>query len=172
MNNDNCTRASSQEILYKNIAIAAIKHLKDEENKKYKKNILHNTEMLLRRYFDIADSMKTAKYKFAVGNEELIIRSIMRSRTTSAIMINHLKCCMEQLQQKYPQKAKIIHIMYFDENYRDATWEDKIADIVDMSVKLFGTEVSESTVTRWRKDMVSELSVILFGVDGLRLFTM
>jgi hypothetical protein len=171
MSNNSCS-INQQEILYKNIAIAAIKQIKAEEAKKYKKDILHNTEMLLRRYHDIAESMKMAKYKFSVGNEELVIRSIMRSKATSAIMVNHIKVCMEQLEERFPQKAKIIDIMYLNIDYRDATWEDKIADIVDMSGKIFGTEVSESTITRWRKDMVSELAVILFGADGLRLFTM
>jgi len=157
------------EVFYLNIAKQAIKEIRREEKDNQRKAALHNTKLLLKRYLDIRDSIKLAKCHFMVSEEEIILKSIFRSRAVSKLLLNHIDACMDSLESKHQGKAKILKLMYCNEQYRTLTYFEKIASIAEQSHNLVGVIASERTVERWISDMTVELSTILFGADGLRL---
>jgi hypothetical protein len=166
------SKITETEILYKNIAKAAIRELRKEEKEKQKKEVLHNTELLLNRYFDIKEAMGLARCRFKVADEEIWLKSIFRNKAISKFLINHFETCMDVLEEKYAGKARILRLMYMDLGYRGLSWQERILSISEQSEHLLGVIASERTVAKWRADMVRELSLLLFCADGLKLYTL
>lgn len=161
-------------------AVGALKLQKDEERKRIRKNRFHNTELLLNNYLSLIESYENAVDK-ASGVEEIteiysedmdlndiIIQSIRRSKIRTKVMINQIDTCLEMLRVKMSAKGQIekyevIQKLYFDQDKVSVQWTDRI--------RLVAAEIpcGEMSVRRWRNEMIDELSILIFGVDGLRL---
>ncbi|HBE9026870.1 TPA: hypothetical protein KM847_003610, partial [Clostridioides difficile] len=92
-------------------------------------------------------------------DEELYILSIKKSKTRTIIMIAHIDSALKTLKlrqerlQSY-EKYRALELYYFDEK----TYEE-IAEILNCGVV---------TSRRWVNEMITELGIYLFGVDGLK----
>ena len=156
---------SELELVAREAAREVLAMYKEQEKQKQRKEILHNTNELLKRYLDIKDYLRTAKCHYIVNSEEIWLKSIFRSKATTRFLVSHVDTSIEILGAKHPDLTRIIKIIYTDEQCRNLSWEEKIANLaVDMCM-------SERNVARWRGRAVDELSIILFGADGLRLWT-
>lgn len=160
------------EIFYKNIAKHAIKELKREEKENQRKAILHNTELLIKKYFDIKDAIEDEDLAFYIDEEQIILSSVLRNKATARLLLEYVDMCIEKLKNKFPDKSKILDIMYFTPQHSHLTWDEKIYMIYEQSRHLFGTIVSERTITRWRTEMVDELALLLFKADGIKIWTL
>lgn len=156
----------------------ALRLQKVEERRYIKKNRFHNTELLLKNYLKLIDHRDTSKDKASdilspeeldeLGVDDIIIQSIMRSRARTAVMINQIETCMDILKARQEAKCQgekydVIWCLYMDKARRDIEWGKLIEVVAEEK------HCGESSVYRWKNEMVRELSVLLFGVDGLQL---
>lgn len=161
-------------------AIEALKLQKDDERKRIRKNRFHNTELLLNNYLSLVESYENAVdkasgvveiaeiYSEDIDLNDIIIQSIRRSKIRTKVMINQIDTSFDILRVKMtskgqPEKLEVIKKLYLDPEHINIQWSDRI--------QLVAAEIpcGESSVRRWRNEMIDELSVLLFGVDGLRL---
>ena len=160
-------------------AIEALKLQKTEEREKIRKNKFHNTELLLKHYLGLIEHFENAQDKASedlieafsiedMDDEEVIIQAIRRSRIRTKVMIMQIEICLGVLREKMiakgqPEKYVVIEKLYLDpvKNLMSLTERKQIvaAEI----------HCGETSVWKWRNEMIDELSILLFGVDGLRL---
>ena len=103
-----------------------------------------------------------------VSGEEVTVRSIRRSREITLIMLSHVDTALELLRLKCEKtdtmdKYALIDMLHMDPSYQEQEWPDRLGTVALVLDK------SEATVRRWRSDMVNQLGIYLFGLDGLKL---
>lgn len=150
----------------------AIREYDKEKKQEQKRNVFHNTKLLLKHYNDLKTHVNNAiddvnsiecdlgEFGDITDRDELYISSIRRSKSKTLIMIAHIEMAMEQLRKKQyrlcsSEKYKALEKYYFYEK----TYE-QIAEELNCGV---------ITVRRWVNEMINELSILLFGIDGLKL---
>ncbi|WP_236860190.1 hypothetical protein [Candidatus Formimonas warabiya] len=157
----------------------ALKLQRDEERQRIRKNRFHNTELLLKNYMSLMDHYENAQDKASeelleslgcddMDPDDVIIQSIKRSRVRTRIMINHIETYMEVLRfrlksRSQEEKYEVIYRLYLDRARRDISWGEKVQIIAEE------LHCSTDSVRRWKNEMVDELSILLFGIDGLKL---
>ncbi|CCO08264.1 hypothetical protein [Desulforamulus hydrothermalis] len=152
----------------------ALKEFKEEERQRVKRTRYQNTELLLKNYLSLLDHYENSKDKASDIMEldddmdEVIVKAIKKSRIRTAIMITQIETCLEILRLRMsakgqPEKYQVIKSLYLDKARRDMPYGEL--------VKVVAEEIhcGEATVRRWKKEMITELSVLIFGVDGLKL---
>lgn len=162
----------------------AIKEMQEEERQKKKKRAFQNTNLLLEHYLDLKQYCDNAVYKIQdheeeleheideviedVTGEDISVMSIKRSKEITLIMISHVETALELLRKKSQSKGiedrySVLDMLHLDPSFQDIPWTERISTVAD------SLDCADSTVRRWRNDMVQDLSVFLFGMDGLRL---
>lgn len=183
--------------LIENTVKTTIKEFDKEQKKAAKDHVFHNTRLLMENYIslkehmlksisnlndakaiksgnkDIADVINSDDYENPrdyindekemgelIDADELYIRSIEKSKFRTFTMLTHIDVALNLLKQKEYREEKeneyqafICHYIY-GETY--STIQDKF-------------HVGEATPSRWMNHMCRELSVFLFGIDGLNL---
>lgn len=160
-------------------AIEALKLQKDQERERLKKNRFHNTELLLKNYlslvehFEISQDQATEKdleshNLDSEDTDDIIILSIRRSRIRTLIMVLQIEACLGKLREKMVEKGQLEKYIVIEKMYLDPF---KISLPMTERKQIIATEIhcGETSVWKWRNEMIDELSVLLFGVDGLRL---
>lgn len=162
-------------------AIEALKLQKNEERMRVRRNRFHNTELLLKNYLGLMEHYQNAVDSFSethegaelfnlenVDMDDIIIQSIRRSKIRTKVMINQIDTCMELLRVKInakgqPERYEVIHKLYLEPSKSSMQWTERI-QVVAAEIPC-----GEASVRRWKNDMINELSILLFGVDGLQL---
>jgi len=159
-------------------ATEALKLQKNDERMRIRKNRFHNTELLLKNYLGLVEHFSNSIDKASdimniddlvdIDMDDLVIQSIRRSRMRTIVMISHMETCLEALKIKMiikgqPERYEVIRKLYVEPNKNAMQWSDRL--------QIVATEINcgESSVRRWRNEMIEELSVLLYGVDGLKL---
>lgn len=148
----------------------AIKAYDKEKEAEKRKGVLHNTRLLLRHYNDLTahyemavDDSEKIKYSFDIDVRELdevYIKSIMKSKIKTMIIIAHIDMALEQLRKKYVQSGTVEKYQAMEMVYlNNKSYED------------VGEKLNCSTITarRWVNQAISDLSVFLFGIDGVKM---
>jgi hypothetical protein len=174
------TKTKSEEIALA-AAKEAIKELKAEEKANRKKQIFQNANVLLEHYLDLKAYCDNAVYSGYMPNEgedddfmidtdgeEITIKSIKASRELTLIFIAHIDMALSLLQKKCElkddmDKYRVIEMLHLAPGLQELIWSERILVVCEK------VNCSETTVRRWRNEMVKELSVFLFGIDGLKL---
>ena len=148
---------------------AAIKEYSKEQKAERKRKALHNTKLLLKNYNKIKSSVDEAISEanqldqYATGfdeKEDIYIASIRRSKLKSLIVITHIDHAMAIVQDEYTKKGTpekydaFVDCFMYDTTYEDA------------AVMYFS---SKTSISRWINEVTYELSIQLFGVDGINL---
>lgn len=159
----------------------------DNKNKRMlkKDRRLRNTELLLKNYNGLLEHYKTSKYtqdkietespedpfeemeaevEIDEEYETIYINSIKRTKARTKIMLDHIEKVVDYYEYQaknsenpsFGRRYKIIVLLFFQE----LTW-DETAEILHCSKK---------TISRDRVLAVEELSVLFFGVDGLKFY--
>lgn len=145
---------------------ATLEAVKKEEIKNSRRAAFHNTELLLKNYNSLKEHMQCSVDSIAnvdielQGYDEVYIMSIRRSKVKTQAILEHIDSCMETLKRKQinkgqSEKFKVLELLYFEGKRYEEIAEE--------------LHCGESSVNRWRKEMVNDLSVLLFGVEGIRL---
>jgi hypothetical protein len=163
-------------------AMEAIKRYKQDEKEKIKKTRMHNIGLLMTHYLDFVEHYDNIKHKASDIQEELqmeyeeeldfddiIIHSIKRSRLRTKIMIEQIETAvllterqMEQRNEK--EKIEALKRIYMDPAKKNIKFNQRIIIVAEEI-----GNCHEATIRRWNKEMLNELAVKLFGVDGLQL---
>ena len=144
-----------------------------------RKNRFHNTELLLKHYLGLVEHFEIAQdkasdedmeaYNFEEADmEDIIIQSIRRSRVRTLIMVMQIEVCLGKLRTKMinkgqPEKYAVLEKLYLDPVKNSMPLTER-KQIVAAEI-----HCGETSVWKWRNEMIDELSVLLFGIDGLRL---
>ncbi|MHB1651404.1 MAG: hypothetical protein ACYCVD_02870 [Desulfitobacteriaceae bacterium] len=161
-------------------AIEALKLQKDEERQRIRKNRFHNTELLLKNYLSMVEHFENAQDKASeedlmetfsfedMDKQDVIIQSIRRSKIRTKVMIRQIETCLDILRVKMiakgqPEKYEVIQKLYLNPGMNMMSWTERN--------KLVADEIhcGETSVWKWRNEMIREMSILLFGVDGLQL---
>jgi len=160
-------------------AVEALKIQKNEERERAKKNRFRNTELLLKNYLNLIKHFELSQDKASEGlieafsiedidDEDVIIQAIRRSRMRTLVMVMQIEVSLVELRTKMidkgqPEKYLVIENLYLDPVKQSMPWMER--------VRIIAAEIhcSEKSVSRWKNDMIEELSIMVFGVDGLRL---
>jgi len=160
-------------------AVEALRIQKNEERERAKKNRFRNTELLLKNYLNLIEHFELSQdkateedleaYNFEEADmEDIIIHAIRRSRIRTLIMVMQIEVCLEKLRAKMIDKGQlekyaVIEKLYLDPVKSSMPWLER--------VRIVAAEIhcSEKSVYTWKNDMIEELSIMVFGVDGLQL---
>ena len=153
---------------------------------KYDKR-LRNTRLLLKNYRSFVEHCDNAKYLvenpikkeiekdnlkvqlfddfYNLQDDAYIVASILKSKEKTRIILDHINLCLDFFQakaiktnnQEMIRRYNVISDLYINET--PMTYEE-IAEI---------EHISQKTVNRDRKKAIEELSVLIFGIDGLDL---
>lgn len=149
----------------------AIKEFDKEKREEQRKKVFHNTRLLLSHYNDLRSHVENAiddVKRLETGleelgdleNDELYILSIKRSKAKTLIMIAHIDTALESLMRKQTKLGEIekYHAleMYF---MNGKTYEEAAARL----------NCGVVTARRWVTEMINELSINLFGIEGIKL---
>lgn len=162
-------------------ALNRIKSENDKKSKMKRTKRYHNTELLLRNYNELIKHYKDAVYSSnQVENEdaedpnellaeleeydeyEIYINSIKRTKTRTRIILKHINLVMEFYKQKslvsndetMIRRYEVINKVYIEKK--------KYADIAEE------LDCSEKTIARDKHKAIEELSVLFFGIDGIK----
>jgi len=160
-------------------AVEALKLQKDDERMRIRKSRFHNTELLLKKYLSLIKHLELAQdkasdedlkeYNFEESDvDDVIIYAIRRGRIRTLIMVMQVEISLAELRTKMidkgqPEKYAVIDKLYLDHVKSLMPWTER--------VRIIAAEIhcSEKSVYTWKNDMIEELSIMVFGVDGLRL---
>lgn len=148
---------------------------------------LRNTRLLLKNYKSFVEHCDNAKYLvenpikkeiekdnlkvqlfddfYNLQDDAYIVASILKSKEKTRIILDHINLCLDFFQakaiktnnQEMIRRYNVISDLYINET--PMTYEE-IAEI---------EHISQKTVNRDRKKAIEELSVLIFGIDGLDL---
>lgn len=148
---------------------------------------LRNTRLLLKNYRSFVEHCDNAKYLvenpikkeiekdnlkvqlfddfYNLQDDAYIVASILKSKEKTRIILDHINLCLDFFQakaiktnnQEMIRRYNVISDLYINET--PMTYGE-IAEI---------EHISQKTVNRDRKKAIEELSVLIFGIDGLDL---
>ena len=148
---------------------------------------LRNTRLILKNYRSFVEHCDNAKYLvenpikkeiekdnlkvqlfddfYNLQDDAYIVASILKSKEKTRIILDHINLCLDFFQakaiktnnQEMIRRYNVISDLYINET--PMTYEE-IAEI---------EHISQKTVNRDRKKAIEELSVLIFGIDGLDL---
>lgn len=163
-----------------------IKYIKEQEFIKTKKRYdrrLRNTSLLLKNYrkliihstisaettnkinednaIDMLDDIQS------IDDEEQYVQAITRTKKRTLVIIQHINRCLKYYktiakEEGSLRKYEIIKKLFI-ENNKD---KDKVLSYEEVAEML---DISVRTVSRDVKDATKDLSVLFFGVDGIKL---
>lgn len=148
---------------------SAIKEYSNKQRFERKKKTLHNTKLLLKNYRKIQSSVEEAvlevsqlenEYIVMDESDELYIESIKRSKLRSLIVITHIDKALALVQEEcrrkgIPEKYKAFVSCMLD----GMTYDDAAREYF----------TSKQSISRWVNDLTKEVSIQIFGVEGIDL---
>ena len=146
----------------------AIKEFQIENQKREKKQVYHNTKLLLRHYKDLQEHMVSAVDSINemeadldttnLDEDDLYILSIKQSKVKTMIMLAHIDVSLEKLKQKQIKLGAIEKYQALEMFYFQGKTYEQIQEELHCGL---------GTPGRWVNHMVNQLSIYLFGIDGL-----
>lgn len=148
----------------------AVLELKKEIEKGNETRNFRNTRKLMQNYNRICKSVQEGIAELSdIDNEEemrefseedIFIRSIMKSKIRSIIMIAHIDKCLELVEEEEYRKNTPEKYLAFKYFYLDEMGYESIAEVYGYA---------ERTARRWVNELTSILSIYLFGADAVIL---
>jgi DNA-directed RNA polymerase specialized sigma subunit len=157
-------------------ALDRISKEKEEKRKSRYDRRLRNTDLLLKNYNKFVAHCNTAIYtskqlkqanavdlldEVEDQDDEVYVQSIMRTKERTFIIVNHIKRIISyykfitRSEPENERKFNVIVGLYVNKK-----------TFCELGKELY---CSTKTVERDRKEAIEELSVLIFGVDGLKL---
>lgn len=147
----------------------AIREYDKEKKIENKRNVLHNTKLLMKHYTNLKSYSEKAIYKIEDIKEleelkdesdKIYITSIMRSRIRTVIMVSHIETALDQLKEKKKLEGKYEQYRALELFYIKKKKYEEIEEV-------FGC--SKNTPGRWINEAIKDLSTFLFGLDALKI---
>ena len=138
-----------------------------EQKRKERQKALYNTRKLMESYIEMQDFIKNAiseesevhNTALAVfGGENAKLESVRKSKMKTAMMIANIDRAMEELKREHGQKGTDYKFEAFRMHYVDGTAYEEIAELLNCG---------KNSPAAWTKLLLKQMSVKLFGVNGL-----
>jgi len=164
-----CLNQQTADDLISKAVRTAIREYSKEQKIIRRNRALHNTKMLLKNYEKIKSSVEGAISEAnqleqdsfdCTDNEEVYINSIRRSKLKSLIVITHIENALDTIKNQYktkgtPEKYEAFVSCFMQNmNYDDAA-------------KQYLS--SKTSIGRWINEITKEISIQLFGIEGITL---
>jgi uncharacterized protein (DUF885 family) len=158
-------------------AIQEYKKLTNETEKFRRDKRYHNTKLLLKHYRDFREHVKNSVYSDGqidqnrdaddwlelmetVADDEIYIKSIMRTRKRTEIILAHINIMMDFYEAQGEKDAtKALRHDVITSIYRHGNTFEETAEKM---------KISTGYVYRLERHGIEDLSVLLFGIDGLK----
>lgn len=145
----------------------AIKEYSKEQKEEQKQKVLHNTKLLMKHYNSLKLHADNAVYKaddlmdIEYSDEDRVyISSIMRSRLRTMVMVAHIEMALKELKEKKKKEGNFEQYRALELYYIDGhSYEELQGDL----------NCGKNTPPRWVSIAIKDLSILLFGIDGLKL---
>lgn len=151
----------------------AVKKYQEQEKKRKKDYRFRNTKLLLKNYNSLKSYLENALDSIKEiddiinkddidmsTKDELYIQSIRDSKFKTLIMVSHIDAAILQLRKNMVAKEQQDKYLVIEKIYvGNKTFEEVAKEL----------HCDQTTIRRWEKATVDELSVLLFGVDGLKM---
>lgn len=116
--------------------------------------------------FEILDSMWQ---RFGVGRAEMKVQSIVKSATRTRIIFEHVQSmlglyesfCYNSGKDENIRRWEVIKALYID----DTQGRTPSEICTELAEKFF---TDPRTIYRWQLDAIEKISVLVFGIDGLK----
>lgn len=116
--------------------------------------------------FEILDSMWQ---RFGVGQAEMKVQSIVKSATRTRIIYEHVQSmlglyesfCYNSGKDENIRRWEVIKALYIDDTQGRTPSEIR----TELAEKFF---TDPRTIYRWQLDAIEKISVLVFGIDGLK----
>lgn len=154
----------------------------EEELKRYRNKRTdrryHNTKLLLRNYRNLNVNAEDSVFgrsqmeesaadiltnMMNMYNSEVVVESIMRSATRTAIIVSHVKKMLELYQIYCERSSNPIEIRRYNVVYDLYIAKTKL-DRKDIAEKY---NISKETTYKDEKAAIEALSALIFGIDGV-----
>jgi hypothetical protein len=157
---------TADELISKAVKVA-IKEYSKEQKSERRRKALHNTKMLLKNYDKIKSSIEEAiseasqleEQSFAYSDDEdVYINSIRKSKLKSLIVVAHIDRALDVVAEDYDKKGVMEKYDAFISCFmHQMSYEEAAAQYLS----------SKTSISRWVNEVTKELSIQLFGVDGV-----
>lgn len=164
------------------IGMKEIENIKFERIKNKTDTRRHNTEMLLKNYNSFKkhfedsiysseqlsedEEIDFSKFDFDEPMKESYIKAIIKSKTRTEIILKQIDTfleyfnikCLTSKREDVQRRGQVIKLLYTNEE--TLTFEEVAEEL----------HISTKTVDRDKKAAIKELSVLFFGIDGLKIY--
>ena len=152
------------EAIIQKAAKAAVQEYKKQEEKEKRQNKYHNTFTLMKCYRDavfhienaISDGEQLELRGMTDEQRRMYLESIRRSRFKTLIMTAHIDKAIEEIERRRQAAGREVEYKAFELYFMQGMEYTEIAE------KL---ETGKNTPRRWVKQIINELSVLLWGID-------
>ena len=155
---------TADELISKAVKVAIKEYAKEQKSEK-KRKALHNTKLLLKNYERIKSSIEEAisesnqlEEKSYTDEDDVYIASIRRSKLKSLIVIAHIDKALERVKEECIRKEAPEKFVAFASCFFDEMSYDEAAPLYN---------ASKTSISRWVNEVTKELSIQIFGVDGI-----
>ena len=158
-------KRNNKENLEDIIARAATRAAQEAERVRRKgeaATMLRNTALLMENYrqlHDFPDRAISEAAEAGLAEGQTYLHSIRASRAKTLIMLAHLDESLRQLELEMKARELAYKYEAFRLHYVEGVTYEEIAERMN---------AGKNSPARWCKEMNQRLSVILFGVDGLK----
>lgn len=148
----------------------AVSGLLADQKRQERQKTLYNTRKLMESYMEMQkfiqnaiseeEEMQDAGFGIS-GREHAKLESIRKSRMKTAIMIANIDRAMEELRQEHARKGTAYKYEAFERHYVDGLPYEQVAELLDCG---------KNSPAAWTKLVLRQMSVKLFGVNGIEHF--
>ncbi|MEG0133514.1 MAG: hypothetical protein RR891_06125 [Clostridium sp.] len=146
----------------------AIREYGKEQKEEQRVRVLHNTKLLLKHYnslkkhseravFNVNDVEDVEEYP---GDDRAYVLSIRRSKLRTIIMVSHIEMALEELKEKKIREDNYDQYKALKLYYIDKMGYEEIQEKLSCG---------KNSPPRWINIAMKDLSILLFGLDGLIL---
>ena len=145
-------------------AKAGVEEYKRQEAKEKKKNKYHDTFSLMKCYRDavfhkenaISEGAQLEIEDMTEEERSTYLRSVRRTKFKTMLMLDHIDKNVEEIERRRKKDGKEIEYKAFELYFMQGLNYQEIAEEL---------ETGKNTPRRWITDIISELSVLLWGIE-------
>lgn len=163
-------KQETAEQLAKTAAIEAVKEYDKFIKKTNKVRTFQNTKKLMENYNRICQSVQegisdladidNAEELEGLTEEDIFIKSILKSKLRSIVMIAHIDKCLKLLEEEECRNNTHEKYLAFKYFYLDGMKQENIPQILNCT---------DRTIRRWITELTNIMGIYLFGSDAIML---
>lgn len=155
----------SQDNIINRIAKEILKQYEKDKQDKYKKQILHNTKLLMKNYIALKDHVESVnddiedlEFKVGLEDREVLILSVARSKIRTIKMLAYIDSALDILERKFWEKGESHKFRAFEMYYLDGCSNEEICKTLGCGI---------NSPKRWSDTVMKELGPHIWGVESL-----